>query len=76
MVSNKDLAEASSFGRRRLVEAFVQEPSAGEPPPPGRTIAVGVLLALLLLAGAAAARYVAWPVTDALPPAQPTGEGR
>lgn len=79
MVGNKDLAEAGSFARRRLVGAFVSGTSAGQPSdpsPPGRTIAVGVLIALLLLAGAAAARYVAWPAADALPQAQPAGEGR
>jgi hypothetical protein len=79
MASNKDLVEASSFGRRRLVCAFVSGTSAeqpGEPVPPARTIVAGVLLALLLLAGAAVTRYVASPATDVLPPAQPAGEGR
>lgn len=79
MVSNRDLAEASSFARRRLVEAFVSGTSAGEssgPLPPGRTIAAGVLVALLLLAGAGVARYLAWPAIDVLPPAQAAGEGR
>jgi glycerol uptake facilitator-like aquaporin len=79
MASNKDLVEASSFGRRRLVRAFVSGTSAGqpgEPVSPVRTIVVGFLLALLLLAGAAVTRYVASPATDVLPSAQPAGEGR
>ena len=79
MVTNKDLVEASSFVRGRLVRAFVSGKSAAqpsEPLPPGRAVVVGVVLTLLLLAGAALAWYVASPRTEALPPAQPAGEGR
>lgn len=79
MVTNKDLVEASSFGRRRLVQAFVSGTSTRRRSgsvSPGRTVVVGILLALLLLAGAAVTRYVASPAADALPAAQPAGEGR
>jgi hypothetical protein len=61
-VSNWDLAEASSSLRGRLVRAFVSGKSAAqpsEPLPPGRAIVMGVVLTLLLLAGAALAWYVA-----------------
>ena len=79
MVSNKDLVEASSFVRRRVVRAFVTGTSVGqpgEPVPPARSLVVGVLLALLLLAGAAVTPHVASSATDFLPSAHPAGEGR
>lgn len=56
MATKKDLVEAYSFSRRRLVTAFVSGAPGGrevEPARPGRTIVGGVALAILLVAGAA-----------------------
>lgn len=56
MATKKDLVEAYSFSRRRLVTAFVSGAPGGrevEPTKPGRTIIGGVALAILLIAGAA-----------------------
>lgn len=58
MATKKDLVEAYSFSRRRLVTAFVSGAPGGrevEPTRPGRTIVGGVALAILLIAGAAVA---------------------
>lgn len=58
MATKKDLVEAYSFSRRRLVTAFVSGAPGGrevEPARPGRTIVGGVALAVLLVAGAAIA---------------------
>lgn len=58
MATKKDLVEAYSFSRRRLVTAFVSGAPGGrevEPARPGRTIVGGVALAVLLAAGAAIA---------------------
>lgn len=58
MATKKDLVEAYSFSRRRLVTAFVSGAPGGrevEPARPGRTIIGGVALAVLLMAGAAIA---------------------
>src|SRR4051812_103290 len=58
MATKKDLVEAYSFSRRRLVTAFVSGAPGGrevEPARPGRTIVGGVALAVLLSAGAAIA---------------------
>ena len=58
MSTKKDLVEAYSFSRRRLVTAFVSGAPGGrevEPSRPGRTIVGGVALAVLLAAGAAIA---------------------
>lgn len=58
MATKKDLVEAYSFSRRRLVTAFVSGAPGGrevEPARPGRTIVGGVALAVLLGAGAAIA---------------------
>lgn len=58
MATKKDLVEAYSFSRRRLVTAFVSGAPGGrevEPTKPGRTIVGGLALAVLLLAGAAIA---------------------
>ncbi len=55
MATKKDLVEAYSFSRRRLVTAFVSGAPGGrevEPSRPGRTIVGGVALAVLLVAGA------------------------
>lgn len=56
MATKRDLVEAHSFSRRRLVTAFVSGAPGGrevEPTKPGRTLIGGVALAILLLAGAA-----------------------
>jgi type VII secretion protein EccB len=58
MATKKDLVEAYSFSRRRLVTAFVSGAPGGrevEPSRPGRTVVGGVALAVLLVAGAAIA---------------------
>ena len=58
MATKKDLVEAYSFSRRRLVTAFVSGAPGGrevEPTRPGRTIIGGIALAILLIAGAAVA---------------------
>lgn len=58
MATKKDLVEAYSFSRRRLVTAFVSGAPGGrevEPARPGRTIVGGLALAVLLAAGAAVA---------------------
>lgn len=58
MTTKKDLVEAHSFSRRRLVTAFVSGAPGGrevEPARPGRTIVGGVAVAVLLVAGAAVA---------------------
>lgn len=55
MATKKDLVEAYSFSRRRLVTAFVSGAPGGrevEPSRPGRTLIGGVALAVLLAAGA------------------------
>lgn len=56
MATKKDLVEAYSFSRRRLVTAFVSGAPGGrevEPARPGRAILGGVALAVLLVAGGA-----------------------
>jgi hypothetical protein len=58
MATKKDLVEAYSFSRRRLVTAFVSGAPGGrevEPARPGRTVVAGLALAVLLVAGAAIA---------------------
>lgn len=58
MATKKDLVEAYSFSRRRLVTAFVSGAPGGrevEPARPGRMIIGGIALAILLIAGAAVA---------------------
>ena len=58
MATKKDLVEAYSFSRRRLVTAFISGAPGGrevEPARPGRTIVGGLALAVLLIAGAAIA---------------------
>ena len=60
MATKKDLVEAHSFSRRRLVTAFVSGAPGGrevEPSRPGRTIIGGLALAVLLCAGAAVAGF-------------------
>ncbi|WP_028659756.1 type VII secretion protein EccB [Nocardioides insulae] len=56
MATKKDLVEAHSFTRRRLVTAFLSGAPGGrevEPSRPGRTVVGGVALAVLLVAAAA-----------------------
>ena len=56
MSSKRDLVEAHSFNRRRLVTAFVSGAPGGrevEPVRYGRTLVGGLVLALLIVAGAA-----------------------
>jgi type VII secretion protein EccB len=56
--TKRDLVEAHSFSRRRLVTAFVSGAPGGrevEPTRPGRAIVGGLALAVLLVAGAAIA---------------------
>jgi type VII secretion protein EccB len=58
VAGTRDLVEADSFTRRRLVTAFVSGAPAGsevEPVRPGRTIIGGLALAVLLVAAAAVA---------------------
>lgn len=58
MATKKDLVEAYSFSRRRLVTAFVSGAPGGrevEPARPGRSIVGGLALAVLLIAAAAIA---------------------
>lgn len=58
MATKKDLVEAYSFSRRRLVTAFVSGAPGGrevEPAKPGRSIVGGLALGVLLIAGAAIA---------------------
>lgn len=58
MSTKRDLVEAHSFSRRRLVTAFVSGAPGGrevEPVRPGRTLVGGLALAILMVAGAAIA---------------------
>jgi Type VII secretion system ESX-1, transport TM domain B len=62
MATKRDLVEAHSFSRRRLVTAFVSGAPGGrevQPARPGRTIVGGVALGGLLLAGAAVSGVLA-----------------
>lgn len=64
MATKKDLVEAYSFSRRRLVTAFVSGAPGGrevEPARPGRAVIGGVAIAVLLLAGAAVMNIVGSP---------------
>lgn len=61
MATKKDLVEAHSFSKRRLVTAFISGAPGGrevEPVRPGRVLIGGVVLSLLLLAGAAIAGFL------------------
>ncbi|WP_183592480.1 type VII secretion protein EccB [Nocardioides soli] len=62
MATRKELVEAFSFGRRRLVTAFLSgAPGAreAEPARPGRSIVGGAVLAVLVAAGVAIAGVLA-----------------
>ncbi|HET7195714.1 MAG TPA: type VII secretion protein EccB [Nocardioides sp.] len=86
MTSRRDLVEAYSFSRRRLVTAFISgAPGGGEAAPSrsGRTIVAGVVVAVLVVAGAAVTRTVSPRLVEEgsshVPPgraAQVTGPGR
>ena len=59
MTTSRDLVEAYSFSRCRLVTAFISGAPGGreiEPPRAGRTIVAGVAFAVLVVAGAAVTR--------------------
>ena len=61
VATKKDLVEAHSFSRRRLVTAFVCGAPGGrevEPVRPGRVLIGGIALSVLLLAGAAIAGFL------------------
>src|SRR5919199_2837595 len=61
MASKRDLVEAHAFNRRRLVTAFLGGAPGGrelEPARPARAVVAGVVLAVLLLVGAAVAGYL------------------
>jgi type VII secretion protein EccB len=61
MSSKRDLVEAHSFNRRRLITAFVSGAPGGrevEPVRYGRTLVGGLVLAALLVAGAAVSGYL------------------
>src|SRR5829696_3192439 len=65
MASKRDLVEAHSFNRSRLVTAFLSGAPGGrevEPARYGRTLVGGVVLAGLLLAGAAVSGKLSQPV--------------
>ena len=67
MSSKRDLVEAHSFNRRRLVTAFVSGAPGGrevEPVRYGRTLVGGIVLALLLVAGAAVSGFLKPTVPD------------
>ena len=66
MATKKDLVEAYSFSRRRLVTAFVSGAPGGrevEPTRPGRAIVGGLALAVLLIAGGAVLGIIKSPST-------------
>ena len=61
MATKKDLVEAHSFSKRRLITAFVSGAPGGrevEPVRPGRVLIGGIALSVLLLAGAAVAGFL------------------
>lgn len=83
MATKKDLVEAHSFSKRRLVTAFISGAPGGrevEPVRPGRVLIGGVALSLLLLAGAAIAGFLIgrpnsqWLETGSFVTSKDTGE--
>lgn len=87
MTTRSDLVDANSFNRRRLVAALTSGSVDGsqiEPVRTLRTLVVGVVLALLLMAAAAGFRVLSpslpegWPSghQDSGAGAQVTGPGR
>ena len=76
MSSKKDLVEAHSFNRRRLITAFVSGAPGGrevEPVRYGRTLVGGLVLALLIVAGAAVAPLLKTGAAQGLEPEGPRG---
>ena len=74
MTTTRDLVEAQQFARRRLVAAFVSGTPEGRDALParrGRLIVGSLLLALLLVAGAAAVRVVHAGAPPTLGPRRP-----
>lgn len=60
MASNKEILEAQRFNRRRLITAFSSGmPHGKELPPttPGRPLILGIVISLLILAGASVASF-------------------
>jgi hypothetical protein len=87
VTTQRDLVDANSFNRRRLVSAFICGSSGGhefESVRPIRTVVVGLVLALLLVAGAAIVRVLAPSLPEgwssvhlgSVEAVQPTGPGR
>ena len=83
MATKKDLVEAHSFSKRRLVTAFISGAPGGrevEPVRPGRVLIGGVAISLLLLAGAAIAGFLIgrpnsqWLETGSFVTSKDTGE--
>lgn len=83
MATKKDLVEAYSFSKRRLVTAFISGAPGGrevEPVRPGRVLIGGVALSVLLLAGAAIAGFLvgrpnaAWLESGSFVTSKDTGE--
>ena len=61
MSTKRDLVEAHNFNRRRLITAFVSGAPGGrevEPMRPGRTLVGGLVLAALVVAGAAVSGFI------------------
>ncbi len=73
MSATRDLVEANSFSRRRLVTAFVSGAPGGqevEPARDGRLLVGGLVLALLLVGGTVIVTVLAldWPLERLLGP--------
>src|SRR5262245_9814519 len=61
MSTKRDLVEAHNFNRRRLITAFVSGAPGGrevEPMRPGRTLVGGLVLAALVVVGAAVSGFI------------------
>lgn len=83
MATKKDLVEAYTFSKRRLVTAFISGAPGGrevEPVKPGRVLIGGIALSVLLLAGAAIAGFLIgrpnsqWLETGSFVTSKDTGE--
>lgn len=58
MPTNKELLEAETFRRRRLVAALVTGSSYAEPARPARAVVTGAIVALAVVAGVLVAGYL------------------